>query len=133
MNASGPGLGKTWRTFENAHKADRDVVTGLVLLHDELEAAPGSLVRRGGEASARGHNGIKSAQATLSGAGALTGLKDRFVRIGIGIGRPSSRDREDVSAYVLGQVTREERGRIEGAASELVGVLEREVGRMGKG
>ena len=46
------------------------------------------------ETSFKGHNGLKSISSELGG------LKN-FVRIGIGIGRPESRDQFDVSNYVL--------------------------------
>ena len=58
--------------------------------------------------------------------------EERFIKIGVGIGRPQSREREEVSSWVLGQVTREERGRIEGGVGEVLGVLEGVVERLGR-
>ncbi|KAI9873390.1 MAG: hypothetical protein M1823_007930, partial [Watsoniomyces obsoletus] len=52
--------------------------------------------------------------------------------IAIGIGRPSSREKDDVSAFVLGQVTGKERQGIEGRVGELDMVLQQEMERMGK-
>ena len=129
MNVSGAGLMKAWKEFS---KSPSDAVPGLVVLHDELETAPGVLkLRRGAESSAKGHNGIKSVVNSLRSASVLPGLGDRFVKIGIGIGRPQSREKDVVSAYVLGQVTRAERDGIEGRVPELEGMLRDEMARMG--
>jgi PTH1 family peptidyl-tRNA hydrolase len=43
-----------------------------------------------------------------------------FVRIGVGIGRPESRQSDDVARYVLGKMTGVEKGKIEGAAEEVI-------------
>ena len=104
----------------------------LVVIHDELETALGQLKVRRGESSARGHNGIKSVQASLKGPGILDQLgSNRFVKIGVGIGRPRSRERDEVSAFVLGQVTRNERDVIEGKWQEVVKSLEIELDTIG--
>jgi len=133
MNVSGSGVLKAWKHFVSQQQNEReDVVTALVILHDDLETAPFQLKVRRGEGSAKGHNGIKSVQASLKGAGLLTDLEDRFVKIGMGIGRPVSRDREDVSAWVLGPLTGPEKAKIEGAAPQLRGLLDKEVERLGR-
>ena len=131
MNICGPPLAKVWKTFSTTH---RDSATALVILHDELESASGTIkIRRGGTSSTKGHNGLKSVQASLAGGGVLQALgEERFIKIGVGIGRPQSREREEVSSWVLGQVTREERGRIEGGVGEVLGVLEGVVERLGR-
>ena len=129
MNISGVGLLKAWKEFT---KSSSDAIPGLVVLYDELETTPGVLkVRRGPEGSARGHNGIKSVINSLRGAAVLPALGESFVKIGIGIGRPQSRDKDVVSAYVLGQVTRAERDGIEGRVGELEGILQSEMARIG--
>lgn len=60
--------------------------SGLVILHDELEALPGQLKVKNGNSSAKGHNGIKSVQASPQGAGLLDQLGQNFVRIGVDSG-----------------------------------------------
>lgn len=92
-------------------------------MHDELEKPLGSLsVKTKQGLSARGHNGLKSILASLSGTGM------GFVRVGVGIGRPVSRESGDVAGYVLRKMTEGQRGCIEGCVGELVGRL-REVGK----
>lgn len=134
MNVSGKNLLQAWKNFVSQASVGggEDAVTALVVLHDELESAPGVLKVRRGDGSAKGHNGLKSIQMSFRGAGVLGQLGDkRYIRVGIGIGRPDSRDKGEVSAYVLGQLTAVEKKKIEGRADELVGVLEREVLSLG--
>ncbi|CAZ81495.1 unnamed protein product [Tuber melanosporum] len=100
MNVSGKSVKKAWKAFMAELSEEEKKNALLVVLHDELEAAPGRVkVKKGG--SAKGHNGIVSCVESL-------GSKD-FCRIGIGIGRPDSRDRETVSGYVLGKMTSHEK------------------------
>ncbi|KAK5082868.1 hypothetical protein LTR05_006749 [Lithohypha guttulata] len=133
MNVSGPPLLKAWKHFAGL----QDVAArtpGLVVLHDEMETQPGSIKVRRGNGSAKGHNGIKSVQQSFSGGGLLDSLGDRFVRIGVGIGRPAggSRTSNDVSAYVLGQLTAREKDGLESAASQVESVLYQELARIGQ-
>ena len=136
MNVSGPPLLRAWKQFVKVQDASSsNPVTGLIVFHDEMESQPGKLkIRRGGNTSAKGHNGIKSVHASLQGAGLLEGLGDRFIKIGIGIGRPSdgSRNSTDVSAYVLGNLTAREKEGLEGTARELEGILYQEMARIGQ-
>jgi peptidyl-tRNA hydrolase, PTH1 family len=132
MNVSGMGVMKAWKEFLSQQSLIFEGVTGLVILHDELETFPGQLKVRRGDGSAKGHNGIKSVMAILKGAGMLYPLGDRFIKIGIGIGRPASRERDDVSAFVLGQVTAKEREGIEGRVGELDMILKQEIERLGR-
>lgn len=128
MNVSGKNLLQAWKMFSSSQADAEDAVTGLVVLHDELESAPGVLKLRRGDGSAKGHNGLKSIQNSFKTAGVLDQLGDkRYIRVGIGIGRPESRDKGDVSAYVLGQLTGREKRIIEARAEALVGLLEKEV------
>jgi len=130
MNVSGQGTLKAWKQFDNLYSASGDVVTALVVLHDELESSPGTIKLRRGESSPKGHNGIKSVQSLLKSAGLLSSMGDRFIRIGIGIGRPLSREKDDVSAWVLGQLTHVEKGKIEAATESLMAVIGSEVARL---
>jgi len=126
MNASGAGVMKAWRQFTAFHN-DKDIVTGLVILHDELESNPGTVKLRRGESSPKGHNGIKSVQSSLKSAGLLNAMGDRFMKIAIGIGRPISRERDDVSAFVLSQVTQVERAKLDAAAESALAVIQSEI------
>ena len=129
MNTSGPALLKAWKNFASIHGLSS---SGLIILHDELELPLGQLKVKPGNSSAKGHNGIKSVQTSLQGAGLLDRLGQNFLRIGVGIGRPVSREREDVSQFVLGQMTTSEREKIERAADMLEGLLEKEAVRIGR-
>lgn len=71
----------------------------MVVLHDDLEQKLGKF-RVVAKTSFRGHNGLRSIQAE-------TGMKE-FTRIGIGIGRPESREPAVVARYVLEAFTEEE-------------------------
>jgi PTH1 family peptidyl-tRNA hydrolase len=117
MNISGVALATAWRTFISQPQS-QDNKAGLVVLHDELEAPLGQLKIRSGKNSPRGHNGLKSIRDKMPGVA--------YTRIGIGIGRPVSRDPEAVAAYVLGKMGRSERMAIEGC----VGQVEEEIRRI---
>jgi len=131
MNVSGQGTLKAWKQFTNLHVSE-DVVTALIILHDELEASPGTIKLRHGESSPKGHNGIKSVQSSLKSAGLLSSMGENFIKIGVGIGRPVSREKDDVSAWVLGQLTAGEKGKIEAATESLSAVLGSEIARLGR-
>lgn len=88
----------------------------LVIVHDELEKELGWVGIRKGSSSAKGHNGIKSIQARLSGSVPT-------VRIGIGIGRPKSREPDEVARYVLRKMTNLELEKIVGCAGKVAGLL----------
>ncbi|CUS10935.1 unnamed protein product [Tuber aestivum] len=127
MNISGGSVKKAWKAFMAELSNEEKGNALLVVLHDELEAALGRVkVKKGG--SAKGHNGIVSCAESLgSKVGAVLPLttleggkggrgegeeandethsQQDFCRIGIGIGRPDSRDRDTVSEYVLGKMT----------------------------
>ncbi|KAF2452302.1 peptidyl-tRNA hydrolase [Lineolata rhizophorae] len=86
----------------------------LVVVHDELELDLGRVrVRRGG--SARGHNGLRSIMTAVGNT--------PFIRIGIGIGRPASREPNAVAEYVLRRMTPREKKIIEGTADEVIELL----------
>lgn len=121
MNESGKGV-------RGAHAAwSKTLPVGeegrLVIVHDELEKPLGSLsVKTKQGLSARGHNGLKSILAVL-GSGVP------FVRVGVGIGRPISRESDDVARFVLRKMVEGERSAVEGCVGELVGRL----GELSKG
>ena len=113
MNESGRGV-------RAAHTAwSRNIPDGegkLVILHDELEKPLGAVsVKTVQGASAKGHNGLKSILAVIG--------KTPFVRIGIGIGRPVSREPDDVARYVLKKMTPAEKAKIEGCVDEVIAKL----------
>lgn len=92
MNVSGPAVAAAWKTFLKDLPNEDRANAKLVVVHDELESPLGRVrVKHGG--SAKGHNGLKSVTSSLGGAA--------YTRIGIGIGRPESRESKDVANYVL--------------------------------
>jgi PTH1 family peptidyl-tRNA hydrolase len=66
----------------------------VLVVHDEIDLPFGDVRSRLGGGLA-GHNGLKSLKREL-------GSSD-FMRVRVGVGRPSSSDPEIVSAYVLGR------------------------------
>ncbi|PSN71565.1 peptidyl-tRNA hydrolase [Corynespora cassiicola Philippines] len=114
MNVSGPAVKKAWNEFSRGLRA-RGLEGRLVVLHDELEASLGKVTVRDGTASPKGHNGLKSCQASLGGT--------KWWRVGVGIGRPESREPNVVSKYVLRKMTRGEIGAMEGACPSVLDAL----------
>lgn len=100
-------------------------------------------VRRGGpeQASLRGHRGLISVMESLRGKGLLvtgqgkggkvkgggtalsSGARLSILRVGVGIGRPSTRERGDVADYVLAEMTPVELNAVRGAAGSVADVL----------
>jgi PTH1 family peptidyl-tRNA hydrolase len=112
MNESGKGVSAAYRTWAR----ENNMQGRLVVVHDELEKPLGSVTIRDKEGlSARGHNGLKSCLASLGGV--------KFVRVGVGIGRPVSREPNDVAKYVLKKMTPVERQKIEGSAEDVLNKL----------
>ncbi|OQO01124.1 hypothetical protein B0A48_13367 [Cryoendolithus antarcticus] len=110
MNVSGAGLKAAYNSWS---KSLPEGEAKLVVIHDELEKPLGAVsvkVKQG--ASAKGHNGLKSILASMGGK--------PFVRIGIGIGRPISREPNDVAEYVLRKMTPEQRMKVEGCVEEVI-------------
>ncbi|KAE9378611.1 peptidyl-tRNA hydrolase [Stipitochalara longipes BDJ] len=118
MNVSGVGVAAAWRQFE---KEGRGEEARLVVVHDELELAPGHVKVKNGSASAKGHNGLKSINGLLKGT--------EYTRIGVGIGRPESREPDVVAGYVLRKMSAQERAKVEGC----VGKVEMELRRLKEG
>ncbi|GKZ18692.1 aminoacyl-tRNA hydrolase [Aspergillus brasiliensis] len=119
----------------------------LVILHDELEAPLGKVrVKRGGpeKASLRGHRGLISSFESLrgkglyppnakksAGGGAGAGVDLSVLRIGVGIGRPETRDKGGVAKYVLAEMSAEELKAVRAAAGPVLEVLVDELYREG--
>lgn len=96
MNLSGKSVAALARFFKIAPHE-------ILVAHDELDLPPGHMkLKQGG--SAAGHNGLKDMQAQL-------GSTD-FWRLRLGIGHPGARG--EVSGYVLGKPSREDRLAIDG-------------------
>ena len=117
MNISGKPLVQVWKSYLSGLPADTRSTAKLYILHDELEAQLGKVkIRHTG--SAKGHNGLKSVISTFGGK------QDAFSRVGVGIGRPESRDPKEVSHYVLRACRPNEISAIRGAAAEVARLLE---------
>lgn len=114
MNVSGKSVAGAWKCFlRDLNPGDR-ASARLVVVHDELESPLGKIkVKKGG--SARGHNGLKSCIGSLGGMD--------FWRVGVGIGRPESRESGDVAAYVLRKMTAGEVMKIRGGVEEVLRVV----------
>lgn len=117
MNVSGKSVKAAHNTWiQEKDSTDGSMPGKLVIVHDELEKPLGAVnlnVRQG--ASAKGHNGLKSIMATIGNV--------PFVRIGIGIGRPVSRESKDVANYVMRKMTPQEKAKVEGSVEEVVAKL----------
>jgi PTH1 family peptidyl-tRNA hydrolase len=105
----------------------------LVILHDELEAPLGKVrVKRGGPeaASLRGHRGLISSFESLRGKGMYPvkgkGRDLSVLRVGVGIGRPESREKNAVADYVLQEMGKGELDAVRRAAEPVLSVLEEE-------
>ena len=120
MNVSGVGVATAWRQFVKENTREGEEV-GLMVIHDELESKVGEVKVKKGAASAKGHNGLKSINEKLRGVD--------YLRIGVGIGRPESRDPQEVANYVLRKMSLGERVKIEGAVGRVEEELRRLSGR----
>jgi PTH1 family peptidyl-tRNA hydrolase len=87
MNEAGRSVGPARGTLKLA-------LERVVVVHDEIDLPFGEVRSRTGGGLA-GHNGLKSIERELGGAG--------FTRVRVGVGRPDSTDPDVVSAYVLGR------------------------------
>lgn len=118
MNISGGAVATAWRTFLSTSSSA--LPAHLVVLHDELESPVGTLKIRDGKASPKGHNGLKSIREKMPGV--------HYTRIGVGIGRPESREPDVVAGYVLRKMTAREKGAVEGLVGRVEGELRRLAG-----
>jgi PTH1 family peptidyl-tRNA hydrolase len=92
MNLVGGSVGAAARYF----KVDPE---RLLVVHDDVDLAPGRLQARAGGGLA-GHNGLRSLAQAL-------GTQD-FLRLRIGVGRPARGDPRSVADYVLSSFEPEE-------------------------
>lgn len=107
MNESGRSVGKMMRRFGIAAPQD------LVVVHDELDLAPGTVrVKAGGGLA--GHNGLRSITQHL-------GTQD-YLRVRIGVGKPPHRDRG--ADHVLTRVPAAERTLLDVAVQEAADAIE---------
>lgn len=93
MNLQGRPIAKAWQQFQKEYAGHS---TALVIIHDEIEIAPGRVTVRKQNTSARGHNGLRSIDKTV-GPG--------YTKIGVGIGKS---DRLSVDKHVLSKFTSDE-------------------------
>jgi PTH1 family peptidyl-tRNA hydrolase len=121
MNISGVALASAWKTFV-AQNQSHDGAVGLVVLHDELELPLGQVRVKSGNLSAKGHNGLKSIKEKMPNV--------EYTRIGIGIGRPLSREKDAVAAYVLGKMSAGQRAAVMGSAGRVEAEIRKLVGGM---
>jgi PTH1 family peptidyl-tRNA hydrolase len=115
MNVSGKAVKRAWNEWKKQNGLEKGDASAakLVIVHDELERELGAVsVRTDPKASARGHNGIKSVMAAFAG--------EPFIRIGVGIGRPESREKDAVSSYVLRKITPREGKALEQASLKVM-------------
>lgn len=101
MNLSGESIIPSWLYYQKKFQQDYNV--SFLVLHDELSKSVGKHQLRygGNEVSSRGHNGLKSIVDHNK-----HGFK--FFRLGVGISRPTSRNKGDVADYVMGKVSEQE-------------------------
>jgi PTH1 family peptidyl-tRNA hydrolase len=119
MNVSGRGVGRAyteWLRGIRQKYGNAQIEGRLVVVHDELESQLGKVTVKDGSASAKGHNGLKSCQASLGGT--------KWWRVGVGIGRPDSREPDVVAKYVLSKVSNNERNALENSAVGVFKALE---------
>ncbi len=94
MNESGRSVGEAMRFYKLGLDA-------LVVIHDELDLAPGKVRVKVGGGSA-GHNGLRSITAHVG---------NDYKRVRLGIGHPGEKDL--VYPYVLGNFAKSEMGWVE--------------------
>ncbi|KAL1846088.1 hypothetical protein VTK73DRAFT_356 [Phialemonium thermophilum] len=120
MNVSGPWVSRAWQeeleSCGGGRAAERNLA--LVLVHDDLEEELGVVKARPWGRSHRGHNGIKSVNASLRPSGEEG--SPLWARVSVGIGRPEGRDAATVSEYVLRKMRPSERAVLEGEAPAAV-------------
>ncbi|KAK5121930.1 hypothetical protein LTR85_004502 [Meristemomyces frigidus] len=111
MNESGKGVRAAYTAWSKKIAVGEE--GRLVVIYDELEKPLGVVtVRTAQGASAKGHNGLKSIMSSMPNT--------PFARIGVGIGRPVSRESDEVARYVLKKMAPAEKEKIDGSVEEVV-------------
>jgi peptidyl-tRNA hydrolase, PTH1 family len=87
-------MNDTGRSVGPARGSMKVALERVLVVHDEIDLPFGEVRTRLGGGLA-GHNGLKSIKRELGSA--------EFMRVRVGVGRPSSTDPEIVSSYVLGR------------------------------
>lgn len=111
MNVSGRWVQRAYRDLAATIAAEAEALglppppLHMLLVHDDLEEDLGVVKMRKWASSHRGHNGVKSVNASMKAPAAAPGVP-RFARVSIGIGRPKERGHDAVSDYVLREMTR---------------------------
>lgn len=105
MNILGQPINKLWQKFQKESRAGLN----LLIVHDELEIPLGKVQLRKGSTSARGHNGLKSIKSSIG---------DGYMKLGIGIGKPTNSGDGAISDYVLSKFTHMELSKLEDATLE---------------
>lgn len=108
MNRSGAALAP----FRG--RPDFDAARDLLVLVDDI-ATPLGRFRLRGAGSAGGHNGLKSIEGTLR--------RQDYARLRIGIGQKPP-EYDDLSDWVLGRLTREERAAIDALLDPMAEAVE---------
>lgn len=107
MNESGKSLNPFYKIWKSRTK--KEIEDTVIILHDELDVDVGKIKVRSPGRSHRGHNGLRSIQASSP-------IGKDYVSFQIGIGRNYSGDRQTpgvVANYVLSKFTPKERLTIE--------------------
>ena len=117
MNISGSGVTAAYRQFLKELRGEEG---RLIVVHDELELPLGQVNVKDGGASPKGHNGLKSIKECMRG--------EKWTRIGVGIGRPESREPDVVARYVLKKMSAVERKGIDGATGRVEAELRKLAG-----
>ncbi|KAJ5610121.1 hypothetical protein N7510_006840 [Penicillium lagena] len=135
MNTSGPKLVRQLQNFTQQGNANAHATT-LVILHDELESPLGKVrVKRGGPevASLRGHRGLISVFESLRGKGLYPARAQNgglsVLRVGVGIGRPETREKGAVADYVLTAMGPTELAAVHRAAGPVIELIAEEMYR----
>lgn len=105
MNLLGISIKKMWDTF----KKESNEPLKLLIVHDELEVSLGKVQLRNGSTSARGHNGLKSIK---------THIGDKYMKLGIGIGKPPRSDEGAITDFVLSKFSHMETQKLEDVTLE---------------
>ncbi|RCI12420.1 hypothetical protein L249_0182 [Ophiocordyceps polyrhachis-furcata BCC 54312] len=111
MNVSGSFVSHVWRHFCQQRRSSSSPSLGLVLVHDELESAEGVVSVLSWSRSARGHRGVKDAQARVPPEVSRT---SPLARIAVGIGRPEQRDVSTVVNFVMSRIPNSFKTALEG-------------------